>query len=158
MRELSWRLGKAGEKITEAEAQVFGQKGLRPHDGMKIYDAIRLVNHILGCTTGQSLINYQLGPWPAMEPGSVRFWCDDAQRWRRTSPTMMALVNPPPPGDKMDTPQDTAELEDKYTEFASLPLDRPAQAGSRTHPCGTTAWRDGSERDLHSRPLPPMME
>jgi hypothetical protein len=112
LRELSWRLGKAGEKITEAEAQVFGQKGLRPHDGMKIYDAIRLVNHILGCTTGQSLINYQLGPWPAMEPGLVRFWCDDTQRWRRTSPTMMALVNPLPPGDKMDTPQDTEELED----------------------------------------------
>jgi hypothetical protein len=89
---------------------------------MKIYDAIRLVNHILGCTPGQSLINYQLGPWPAMEPGSVRFWRDDTQRWRRTSPTMMALVNPPPPGDKMDTPQDTEELEDKYTEFASLPL------------------------------------
>ena len=29
---------------------------------------------------------------------------------------------PPPPGDQMDTPQDTEELEDKYKEFASLPL------------------------------------
>ena len=115
LRELSWRIGKAGEKVTEAEALVFGKKGFRPHDGMKIYDAVRMVNHVLGCTTGQSLINYQLGPWPSVEPGSVRFWCKSSQRWRRTTSTMTAWSEASPP-------QDTEELEDNCIELASLPL------------------------------------
>ena len=93
LRELSWRVGAAGTKISEAEAKVFGEKGLRPHQGMKIYDTIRCLNHVLSISTGRTLADFQVGPWEPMLPGSIRHWEVGQQRWLRTS----SVDGAPPP-------------------------------------------------------------
>ena len=133
MRELSWRTGRAGVKLTDAEVQVFGKTGLRPGQGMKTYDHIRMVQHILN-TIGHSLIKYQLGSWTAMRPGSVRYWCSRNQRWFRTTtplPTSERCAGTShttaPPLEASETQQPTAqedsvELDAEFTDFASLPL------------------------------------
>ncbi len=114
---------------------MFGKTGLRPQQGMKTYDTIRMIQHILS-TIGHSLIKYQLGPWAVMPPGSVRFWCSFNQRWMRTrqAPTSAtccagtsrttALLPSEPTSECDQTEQhnDTVELEDKFTALASLPL------------------------------------
>ena len=134
LRELGWRKGRAGSKLTDAEIQVFGKTGLRPQQGMKTYDNIRMIQHILN-NIGHSLIEYQLGPWAVMQPGSVRYWCSSNQRWMRTSPTptlaesgagtsrttALPLVATSE-RDQTEQHEDSVELEDTFTDLASLPL------------------------------------
>ena len=133
LRELSWRMGKAGAKLTAAEIQVFGKTGLRPFQGMKTYDTIRMIQHILH-NIGHSLIQYQLGPWTVMRPGSVRYWCSINQRWFRTTPTptsdrRVGTSHTTAPTHEVSSElhqateqEDSMELEDKFTDLVSLPL------------------------------------
>jgi hypothetical protein len=130
LRELSWRVGAAGTKISEAEAKVFGEKGLRPQQGMKIYDTIRCLNHVLSISTGRTLADFQVGPWEPMLPGSIRHWDVGQQRWLRTS----SVDGAPPPmdvdaagasaGNVGAAPQenDTLELPDEQPRADQAPL------------------------------------
>ena len=114
---------------------MFGKTGLRPQQGMKTYDIIRLIQHILS-NIGHSLIKYQLGPWERMQPGSVRYWSGINKRWMRARQTpalaacragtsrATALLpgEPTSENDQTEMLEDTVELEDEFADLSSLPL------------------------------------
>ena len=99
-RELGWRPEAAGAPMSKKNIRRFNEKGMKPEDGMKARDWVRVVSHWMRCLN-RRLLDFKAEPMPTLPSGWVRYWCEPKKRWMRS----------PSDGDSSES---VPELPDRY--------------------------------------------
>lgn len=81
-RALKWRKASAGAVISEEDQAQADKSGFKSRPGMKTYDTIRVLNHLVTLNApSKSMGNFVLPFMEKLQPGFIRFWTGD--RWAR---------------------------------------------------------------------------
>lgn len=81
-RALKWRKASAGEDISEEDRIYIAKSGLKTKPGMKSYDTIRVLNHLVTLNApSKSLGTFILPSMEKLQPGFIRQWTDNG--WAR---------------------------------------------------------------------------
>lgn len=87
LRELCWRKELAGAPTSNEDRATFARSGLKNVSGMRIYDTVRNIEHVLHHGLGLSLADFQL-PSQELRPlqhGWLRVWSAQRRMWVRIS-------------------------------------------------------------------------